>query len=172
MGWQERVAAYLEELELVTTELAAQIRRVEVDQIPQAQTTVLSETRLNTSEAGVLDSGTQDLAGCLVELEDKVAQRELLLRAADAPDAGLTLAEKLLALGDQRSLALRDRCETIGELIADTNNRAVSLFVCQFHLANLTDEIVRVMAGVPEPKTYSTTTKQTALGGNIFNESV
>ena len=50
MGWQERVAAYLEELELVTTGLAAQIRRVEVDQIPQAQTTVLSETRLKCTE--------------------------------------------------------------------------------------------------------------------------
>ena len=84
----------------------------------------------------------------------------------------LTLAEKLLALGDQRSLAIRDRCETVGELIADTNNPAVSLFVCPFHLANLTDEIVRIMAGVPEPETYSTTTTQTALGGNIFNESV
>ena len=171
MVWQERVAAYLEELERVTSELSTQIQRVEVDQIPQSPTAAPIEQGVDAAEAPVVDSDIQALAICLRDLEEKVSQRELLLRAVDGPEDGLTLSQKLAALGDQQSLALQERCVRVSEMIADINNRAVSLFVCQFHLANLTDEIVRIMAGVPEPKTYSTGTKQTALGGNLFNES-
>jgi len=170
MIWLERVAAYLDELERVTQALSTQIQRVEVEQLAQSTTVTSAATEGEMSDPEV-DDCIPALAACLCDLEEKVSQRELLLRATDGPEDGMTLSEKLAALGDRRSLALQERCTSVAEVIADINNRAVSLFVCQFHLANLTDEIVRIMAGVTEPKTYCTGTKQTALGGNLFNES-
>ena len=93
------------------------------------------------------------------------------MRASDAPQAGLTLNEKLEAVRDPRARGLQQRCDLISEMMVDINNHALSLFVCQFHLANLTDDVVRLMAGVPEPTTYGGSCKSDALGGNLFNES-
>jgi hypothetical protein len=112
------------------------------------------------------------LASSLAESENRVAQREALLRAVDAPQTGLTLTGRLDSLTDQRSKMLGQRCELISEMMADTNNHAVSLFVCQFHLANLTDDVVRIMEGVSEPITYGNGNKPETLGGNLFSESV
>ena len=121
--------------------------------------------------AVTVNEGTKRLAASLAELETRVAQREVLLRATDAPQSGLTLTAKLESSKDQRSKMLGQRCELIGEMMAEINNQAVSLFVCQFHLANLTEDVVRIMAGVSEPTTYGNGNKPETLGGNLFSES-
>lgn len=171
MGWLTRVEAYLNELEVAADELARHMKQMKVDQVPTPQTGSEARVGIDGSLAVSVNAATEQLAGCLSDLEGKVAQRELLLRASDAPQMGLTLAEKLEASKDPRSRGLHQRCQMISEMMSDINNHALSLFVCQFHLANLTDDVVRVMAGVPEPTTYGDKSRSETLGGNLFNES-
>ncbi len=171
MTWIDRVEAYLDELEVSADGLTRQMKDMRVDQVPPARQDSQSQSGLETSLADKVNEGTQRLAEALADLEKKVTQRETLLRAEDAPASGLTLLEKLESLNDQRSDFLRQRGEMIAEMIADINNHAVSLFVCQFHLANLTHDVVRIMAGVSEPTTYGATSGAEKLGGNLFSES-
>ena len=171
MTWIDRVEAYLDELEVSADGLTRQMKDMRVDQIPPARQDSQSQSGLESSLADKVNEGTQRLAEALADLEKKVTQRETLLRAEDAPASGLTLLEKLESLNDQRSDFLRQRGEMIAEMIADINNHAVSLFDCQFHLANLTHDVVRIMAGVSEPTTYGATSGAEKLGGNLFSES-
>jgi hypothetical protein len=171
MVWLNRVEAYLDELEVVADGLSRQMKQIQVDQVPKAKSDSEQNIGVDGSLAVTVNAGTKQIAECLSDLENRVAQREVLLRAADAPQPGLTLSEKLGSLKDQRSTRLRQRCELIGEMMADINNHAVSLFICQFHLANITDDVVRIMAGVSEPTTYGNESKPSPLGGNLFNES-
>ncbi len=171
MVWLNRVEAYIDDLELAADGLARQMKQMKVDQVPASKTGSEMQAGIDGSLAVSVNAATERLAACLSELEGKVAQRELLLRAADAPQAGLTLSEKLEGVRDPRGRGLHQRCELISEMMADINNHALSLFVCQFHLANLTDDVVRLMAGVPEPTTYGNSNKPETLGGNLFNES-
>ncbi len=171
MVWLNRVEAYIDDLELAADGLARQMKQMKVDQVPAPKTGSEMQAGIDGSLAVSVNAATERLAACLSELEGKVAQRELLLRAADAPQAGLTLSEKLEGVRDPRGRGLHQRCELISEMMADINNHALSLFVCQFHLANLTDDVVRLMAGVPEPTTYGNSNKPETLGGNLFNES-
>ena len=171
MVWLNRVEAYIDDLELAADGLARQMKQMKVDQVPAPKTGSEMQAGIDGSLAVSVNAATERLAACLSELEGKVAQRELLLRAADAPQAGLTLSEKLEGVRDPRGRGLHQRCELIREMMADINNHALSLFVCQFHLANLTDDVVRLMAGVPEPTTYGNSNKPETLGGNLFNES-
>ncbi len=171
MVWLNRVEAYLDELEVAADRLGRQIKQMKVDQVPEPRSGSDTRVGIDGSLAVTVNAATDQLSVCLSELESKVAQRELLLRATDAPQVGLTLNEKLDAFRDPRGRGLQQRCELISQMLADINNHALSLFVCQFHLANLTDDVVRLMAGVPEPTTYGNSSKSEALGGNLFNES-
>ena len=172
MVWLNRVEAYLDDLELAVDGLARQIKQMKVDQVPAPRSGSDAGLGIDGSMARSVNSATERLSFFLTELETKVAQRELLLRAPDAPQTGLTLNEKLETMRGPRALGLQRRCDVISEMVVDINNHAVSLFVCQFHLADLTDEVVRLMAGVPEPTTYGGSSKSDALGGSLFNESV
>ena len=171
MVWLNRVEAYLDDLEVVADGLSRQIKQMQVDQVPASRNSTGMQSGVDGSLAVTINEGTRKLAAALADLENRVAQREVLLRAADAPQSGLTLTEKLESSKDQRSRMLGERCALIGEMMADINNHAVSLFVCQFHLANLTDDVVRIMAGVSEPSTYGNGHKPETLGGNLFSES-
>ena len=171
MVWLNRVEAYLDDLELAADGLARQMKQMKVDQVPPPRNGSDSQGGIDGSLAVSVNAATEQLAVCLSEMEGKVAQRDVLLRATDAPQPGLTLSEKPEAVRDPRGRGLHQRCELISEMMADVNNHALSLFVCQFHLANLTDDVVRLMAGVAEPTTYGNSSKPNSLGGNLFNES-
>ena len=156
MTWLEQVEAYLDRLEEVTETLAEQVGQTQVD-----------SRELRVDE---IESATAAMADTLRELEERVAKREVLLADGQAPSQGVTLIEKLNQLGDADSEALGDRCESVSARIAETNHRAVSLFVCQFHLAGMSGDIVRILAGVAGPETYGEA-GQPLPGGNLFNES-
>ena len=136
MVWLNRVEAYIDDLEVAADGLARQMKQMKVDQVPAPKTGSEMQAGIDGSLAVSVNAATEQLAACLSELEGKVAQRELLLRATDAPQAGLTLSEKLEHVKDPRGRGLHQRCELISEMMADINNHALSLFVCQFHLAS------------------------------------
>ena len=105
---------------------------------------------------------------------EEIAEREQLLCAEDAPQLGVTLTEKIQHDAHPRSQALAERCRAVSAMISTVNQRAISLFVCQFHLAQLGSDIVRLLAGQTSPPTYQApnrSEKSSDLGGGLFNEA-
>ena len=133
-----------------------------------------------SADVGRIDDATAKLAASVAEMETMVAERESLLCDDDAPHRGASLAEKLRASVDLESHQLASRCDLISEALADSHHRAVSLFVCQFHLAELSTEIVGILSGASRSATYGpqgTTTEDQGMharstgGGGLFNEA-
>lgn len=163
MRWADRVETYLDELELCANTIDM----------------ILDETRVQAVavEAGKVDQSTLHLQETLATLESKIAEREALLRDPEAPPEGLTLVAKLrssLHVDDER---LARRCQQIAESIEMTHTRAVSLFVCQYNLADLTSNLVRIMTRTDTPQTYSPSQsspkkfRSKSTGGGLFDEA-
>ncbi len=154
-AWTERVAVYVEHLEHLVDEVDRILQDTQVDVTRPAPT--------KTNEM------TERLRLRLDELEQQIAERELLLRAADAPPTGVTLIQKLDHLNQSE---LARHADEVAERIQLAHQRSMSLFVCQFHLSNLTTDLVRVLTGGDYPATYGgrDTTLSTPQGG-LFNKS-
>ena len=159
-SWFQRVERYLDDVEAVAAQLDA----------------TLKNARLDTSEFNVpgVDSANATLLESLAALEQKIADRESLRRAEDAPEAGASLTEKLQRCPQAQGQNLAPRCQEVSQLISIINQRAISLFVCQFHLSQLSGDIIRLLAGQTAPPTYQAPNrgeKKGELGGGLFNEA-
>ena len=159
-SWFARVASYLVELEQVA------------DKIDQA----LQSTRIETGDYKVEDAKAHH--GRLMEslglLEAKIAEREELLKASDAPTTGVTLTDKIKDSALPGSRALTARCQAVSQRISTVNQRAISVFVCQFHLSQVTSDIVRLLAGQTLKATYHAPNQSQGRGepgGGLFNEA-
>ncbi|MFK8113903.1 MAG: hypothetical protein AB8B91_17000 [Rubripirellula sp.] len=164
LPWTSRVSAYLNDLE----ELANQIK------------TILDQTHVDTSNINgeEVQRSSHTLQMQLAELETMVAQRQMLLGAEDAPTGpnpsmkSATLGDALRLRSDPLDLSLAKRCDEVGQLIGTTHQRALALFVCQFHLADFTSEMVRILVGAETPPTYARDANSTSAGsGGLFNKA-
>jgi hypothetical protein len=117
---------------------------------------LLKQCRVDTEnvETTKLQVVVQQVSEHLAVLEDLVARREELLELSDAPQRGHTLTEKLESMEEDHG-PLLERCNQVSRLVADVNHRAVSLFVCQFHLAEFGNQLIRIVAGEEATGTYS-----------------
>jgi hypothetical protein len=155
-AWSERVENYLDQ----------------VEQIAMTIELILDQIKLETDDSGNPQESTTDLEQSLVGLEQKIAEREELLRDPDAPVKGATLAEKLGGTRRDQDAQLASRCEQIAGLIESTHHRAISVFVCQYHLAELSTELVRLIVGASLPATYGASNEgSNPAGGGLFNKS-
>lgn len=154
-AWTDRVEMYVDQLQDLVEEIES----------------ILQQTKVQSqgSDPVVVEELTERLRERLGELEKKVAQRDALLRSDQAPSSGITLIEKLVD-ADQHDLA--DRASDVAHQISNAHQQSTSLFVCQYHLSNLTTDLVRLIAGADRVTTYdgSGTAPPTPQGG-LFNES-
>jgi hypothetical protein len=156
--WHTRVRVYVDQLE----------------QISKAIESILEQTKVETTEVDTdqVEQSTVRLEHALAELEERIAQRESLLKARDAPVAGLTLTEKLKSTLHIDDAHLARRCEDVAAMIASTNQRAVALFVCQYHLSEFSTEVVRLLSGNSIQSTYGPSSSiHAGTSGSLFNES-
>jgi hypothetical protein len=156
--WRTKVATYVDQLE----------------EIAKSIDSILEQTQIDTLQVKCeqVDQSTSQLQQALIRLEEKIAQREGLLKAPDAPQQGLSLTEKLKGTRHIDDARLARRCEQLAALIASTNDRAIALFVCQYHLADCSSEIVRLISGNTAPATYDPSRRTpTRTSGGLFNES-
>ena len=79
-GWPERVRIYVDQIEQIALTIEL----------------ILDQTQLESSagDSGKVQESAVDLEQSLIGLEQKVAEREELLRSPDAPANGVNLAEK------------------------------------------------------------------------------
>jgi hypothetical protein len=157
-SWFDRVAEYLDGLQSCA----------------QSIDLILDQTRVHTVglDPAEVQRSTDDLAHAIKDLEGKTAQRDELLRAPDAPPTGSTLTEKLRGSNRVDHEKLATRCDQIAGTIEMANLRAVSLFVCQYNLLDVSKQIIRLLSGVSTPPTYGEETdRDAASGGTLFNEA-
>ena len=156
--WRTQVATYVDQLEEIANSIDS----------------ILAQTLIDTTqvECEQVDQSTTQLQEALIRLEEKIAQRDELLKSPDAPQQGISLTEKLKGTRNIDDARLARRCEQVAALIASTNDRAISLFVCQYHLAECSGDIVRLMSGNTLPATYDPSQRHPPrASGGLFNES-
>ncbi len=153
--WARRVETYMDQLQGLVDEVDVIFEQANVD-----------PSKLDPIS---VQESTANLQEKLSSMEQKVADREELLRADGAPSGGLTLYDKL---SDSNEFELAERADRLADQISLTHQRAMSRFVCQFHLSNLTTDLVRILTGSDGPATYGGpgTTPIVPQGG-LFNES-
>ncbi|TWT74365.1 hypothetical protein [Allorhodopirellula solitaria] len=132
LSWREQVASYL----------------IEATGIANSIDLILDETRMVAPRRGSdeIDESTQQLIVAISDLERMVEKRNGLLRAADAPPVGLSLSEKLLSTRRIEDARLARLCGEVADQIALTHERAMSLFICQYHLAGSSHDIGAILA--------------------------
>ena len=155
--WRERVEKYVDHVEQIATSIHE----------------ILETTKVETSqvETESVEGSMNRLRQELAKLEDKIVERETLLNAADAPAKGCSLTEILNSGRHVDDARLAKRCVDVARQITEANQRAISLFVCQFHLADLSGELIRVLTRTLPPPTYETKGTPDATGGGLFNEA-
>ena len=155
--WTSRVQEYVDELELAAGQIDRLLKQCRVD-----------TESVKTAKVQVV---MQQISEHLATLEELVARREALLEADDAPHRGHTLTDKLQSMAADHA-SLIERCEQVARLVADVNHRAVSLFVCQFHLAEFGNQLIRIVAGEETKGTYTVNGRdtETGPGGGLLND--
>lgn len=141
-AWRARVASYIEEATAIADSIDL----------------ILDETRMGAASqrGGEIDAATQQLCSAISELERIVQQRDVLLRATDAPPFGLSLSEKLLSTRRIDDARIAKSCREVADLVDRTHQRATSLFICQYHLSNISGDLAARLS--------SSTMLQTTLG--------
>jgi hypothetical protein len=154
-AWTQRVSSYLDELVTATETID-----LVLDEIQLATRNVQPEK---------ITTLTQQLSALIEDLAELVKKREALLLDEDAPENGGTLIDKLYSTHIIEDARIAKRCQKVSGTVEMTHTRAVSLFVCHYHLTALSNDIVRLLSGERNPPTYSK--KQAQHRGGLFNEA-
>lgn len=162
--WLDDVANYLLQLGETASRLEASVQ------------TIRDLTR--DGAFGALHEATIGLANEMTEAERLLEQRQRLLQRRDAP-AGfrtLTAALRLLSADDDPrssdAAALANRCEALGTQIDLVREQALALFVCQYHLADTTAHLLRLLLpGSDQSGTYGRTSATAARGGGLLDKA-
>ncbi len=153
--WNQRVSVYLDKLETATESIDL----------------ILDDMHLSTKnvDSEKLAASTQALMQSIETLANLIQQREVLLRDTDSPQHGTTLVDKLLSTHQSEDARIARRCQKIAGTVETTHHRAMSIFVCQYHLAVLSSDLVRMLSGERTPPTYAK--RQASHRGGLFNEA-
>ncbi len=153
--WNERVNFYLDQLETATESIDL----------------LLDEMRVSTAqgEPSDVENSTRELSAAIERLAELIQKRESLLLDSDAPEHGTTLVDKLFSTHRVDDARIARRCQKVAVTVENTHHRAMSLFVCQYHLATLSTDLVRILSGERTPPTYAKT--QVSHRGGIFNKA-
>ena len=179
MDWNQRVRDYVDRLETLTAELDDRLDSIRMPPLRAGEESAsrngatgrsVTESTAAASE-GAAPEGLEELAELVRRLETFVSERETLLADDEAPQQGWTLTEKLLGTRRIDDARLAKRCRETSERIRTAHQRAVSLFVCQFHLANFGNDLLKLLSGAPETTTYGGGQPTRGQGGGLFNDA-
>lgn len=160
-SWHQRVAVYLDDLQLCLNRLNESLYAM------RAATSAMALPPLETSQ--------RQVAKALADLEGLIATRQNLISASDAPGPGISLHDILSNAGDTVSDELAARCGRIATEVELSRERAVAIFVCQFHLSDLTGHLLMLLRGGSSPSaTYDnagSTRRPGTSSGSLLNQS-
>jgi len=158
-SWHDRVKEYVDELEAAAKQIDALLHKCRID--------------TENVQSDEVQSTMQRLTTQLAALENMVVKREELLESDEAPSRGHTLTEKLQTTRSSEDARLAKRCGDVAHLVADVNHRAISIFICQYHLAEFGNQLIRIVAGEEAKPTYKMDggKEDHGRGGGLFNEA-
>jgi hypothetical protein len=160
-SWMDRVSQYLDSLQTCVENLNDALDETRV-----------GTTSLNSKQVG---QGTDELSACLQDLERLIAERTQLLSADDVPFAGVSLRDILNRCPDPSAAPLADRCAKLSRDVDLSRERAVALFVCQFHLSDLSSHLLALLrSGADHGSTYErgkSDVKRPGIAGSVFNKA-
>jgi hypothetical protein len=160
-AWIKRVDEYLDSLQNC------------VEQLNEA----LDETRVGTTtlDTPKIGGGTDQLSACLKDLERLIAERQQLIDADNAPLRGISLRDILNRCSLPGAATVADRCHQLSRDVDMSRERAVALFVCQFHLGDLSTHLLALLrSGADHGATYQqgkSDVKRNQSGGSVFNKA-
>jgi hypothetical protein len=137
----------------------------------------LDNMRMGTVSLDALrvGSGTDQLSQCLRELETLIAERTNLLEAEDVPLRGVSLRDVLNRCIESEAKSLADECQRLSQAVDLSRERAVALFVCQFHLNEFSAHMLAILrTGADHGTTYEqgkSEVKRVGTGGSVFNKA-
>ncbi|QDV11864.1 hypothetical protein CA51_17400 [Rosistilla oblonga] len=158
LNWMDHVDTYLQQLNETSDALAGTLVGLE------------QATRKADSEE--INSACAKLGSLLRVLEQQLSQREaLLVEFPDAADtAPANLQSALGTIEHPRANELAKRCTLISSELRGIHQKAISLFVGQYHLTSVTEELLRLMSGVSaKPITYDAADDDT--GGSFLDRA-
>lgn len=161
VAWRERVGGYLTRL----------------SEVNETIDLILDETRVGTVnvDSDEVERSRAELTEAIGRLEEMLTRREELLTDPAAPKKGITLRDKLRSTRHIDDARLLNRCDQISAAIELTRERSLALFVCQFHLASLGEDLINLLSGASGPATYqaggSIAKRDQSSGGGLFNEA-
>lgn len=161
--WNQAVDRYLTQLAELTLSIDANLDRLRIDVIE--------------SGPGSMEPSLLALIADLKTLEEMVLRREHLIADPSAPPEGFTLREKLLSTRHIDDARLAARGDEIVRMVESTHQRATAMFVCQFHLSQLTTDMIRTLTHQTGSQTYGppirrgTTDPGNTSGGSLFNDA-
>lgn len=158
--WTEQVTEYVGEVIATTTSVEK----------------TLDESRIATGEmeSDTIKQATAKLETLVHHLQALVMRREELLQHPDAPQEGSTIWEKLLSTRRIEDARLAKECEQAQKKLMSTHDRATALFVCQYHLADLTGEVTAILTRDSRTTTYDksgTVDRRGPSGGGLIDEA-
>ncbi|QDS95574.1 hypothetical protein FF011L_43720 [Roseimaritima multifibrata] len=162
-NWYEDLTEYLDQMETAVGELNAAVQT----------------TRGLTKDGAFasLPEATVGLRLGLDQLEKLLEHRSALLSrvASDRPVYSLRDAlRQAPADADELTLAseLLDRCQKLSSEIDLVREEALSLFVCQYHLADTTSHFLRLLLpSTARPQTYNRQPAGQVTGGGLLDEA-
>lgn len=162
--WDQRLEQYFQGLQAVLTEVSE----------------ALADVRIGTRDISVADlhASHERLSGAVSQLESQLALRHELIHASDVPASGDSLHD-ILKSADRESLPraadLIGECERLMREVDLAREQATAVFVCQFQLNDLTETILCLLRGAPNPSaTYDSdggTRRPAAGSGSLLNQS-
>lgn len=158
LNWMNLVDTYLVELNETSVALADTLVGLE------------AATRKAATEE--INAQCAKLGSLLRVLQQQLAQREaLLIEFPDMEDqAPESLQTALSTVKHPLATELTKRCGLISTELQFMHQKAVALFVGQFHLSNVTEEFLRLMAGVSaKAVTYDGT--EDCGGGGLLDQA-
>ncbi|MEM6689357.1 MAG: hypothetical protein AAF664_08030 [Planctomycetota bacterium] len=159
-NWAETVIEYVGEV-IATTESVEK---------------TLDESRVATGEmeCDTINQSTAKLETLVHHLQALVMRREEILQHPEAPKSGSTIAEKLLSTRRIEDARLAKQCDDAREKLMSTHDRATALFVCQYHLADLTGDISAILMRDSRTSTYDKSgivDRRGPAGGGLIDEA-
>ncbi|QDV67948.1 hypothetical protein Poly24_16540 [Rosistilla carotiformis] len=158
LNWMADVDTYLQQLNETSEALAGTLVGLE------------QATRKAASEE--IHNQCAKLGSLLRVLQQQLAQREaLLIEFPDAADAApVSLQAALSTVKHSGAVEMVKRCAVISTELQGLHQKAIALFVGQYHLSNMTEEFLRLMSGVSaKPITYDKTDDE--AGGSFLDRA-
>lgn len=165
--WHNQVADYFLKLETAIQHLEESVQQIR--QLTQH------------GRYAEIENAASGLNECLQRLDQLIADRQSLLDDPQVPAGHRTLRSALGARlrpadagsesGSEDARILLDQCVELGGRMEGLREQAIALFVCQYHLSETADQLLRLMFPQADATAGLSMGSQSRRGGRLLDQA-